>query len=216
MLDLLLKGIITGFILSIMVGPVFFVLLQTSIKRGIRSALALDLGVLLSDLVYVLIAYLFYSEVSALLSGDKQDVMKVVGGSLFLIYGTVTFFKRTKEPELDDEGNIKQTKTDYALLVLKGFLLNFANPMVIFYWISVISFGDRTDCEGLTRGEVISYYLVTLFLTFFAIDVLKIIGAKKLRPLVTEKILTSLNHLIGITFFLFGIYLVAKGLIGIM
>ncbi|MEY3438093.1 MAG: hypothetical protein RL265_678, partial [Bacteroidota bacterium] len=44
-----------------MIGPVFFVLLETSIRKGARAALALDLGVLLSDLVYILIAYVFYS-----------------------------------------------------------------------------------------------------------------------------------------------------------
>ena len=48
-MDLVLKGIVTGFILSIMVGPVFFVLLETSIKKGVRAALAFDLGVLLND-----------------------------------------------------------------------------------------------------------------------------------------------------------------------
>ena len=57
--DLILKGVVTGFVLSIMIGPVFFVLLETSIKKGVRAALALDLGVLLSDLLYILIAYVF-------------------------------------------------------------------------------------------------------------------------------------------------------------
>lgn len=199
-----------------MIGPVFFVLLQTSIKRGIRSALAFDLGVLISDLVYVLIAYLFYSEVSALLSGEKQDVMKIIGGALFLIYGVVTFFKKTKEPEIDDDGNLIQTSSDYVVLGLKGFLLNFANPMVIFYWISVISFGARTDCDGYSQGAIIFYYLLTIIITFFSIDVLKILGAKKLRPLVTDAILTALNHFIGITFAGFGIFLIIKGILGIM
>ena len=73
--DLILKGVVTGFILSIMIGPVFFVLLETSITKGIRAALALDFGVLLSDLLYILIAYVFYSEVASLGSKDNRLIM---------------------------------------------------------------------------------------------------------------------------------------------
>ena len=34
-----------------MIGPVFFLLLETSIRKGVRAALAFDCGVLLSDLI---------------------------------------------------------------------------------------------------------------------------------------------------------------------
>ncbi|MFN5982117.1 MAG: LysE family transporter, partial [Fluviicola sp.] len=70
MVELILKGVLTGFILSIMIGPVFFVLLETSIRKGVRAALAFDLGVLLSDLIYVLIAFIFSSEITKLTSGS--------------------------------------------------------------------------------------------------------------------------------------------------
>jgi threonine/homoserine/homoserine lactone efflux protein len=84
-----------------MIGPVFFVLLETSIRRGVRAALALDLGVLLSDLVYIMIAYVFYSEVSALNSGEKSGLLKIIGGSLFILYAFITFFKKVKEMKVD-------------------------------------------------------------------------------------------------------------------
>ena len=65
-MNLILKGIVTGFILSIMIGPVFFVLLETSIRKGIRAAIAFNIGVLLNDILYILIAYVFYSQVADL------------------------------------------------------------------------------------------------------------------------------------------------------
>ena len=71
-MDLLLKGLVTGFILSIMIGPVFFVLLETSIRRGVKAALWMDFGVLISDLVYILIAYVFYKEVEDLNAGGDD------------------------------------------------------------------------------------------------------------------------------------------------
>jgi len=212
--ELTLKGIVTGFILSIMIGPVFFVILETSIRRGVKAALALDLGVLISDLVYILIAYVFYSEVSGLINGENKGILKLIGGILFVVYGAFTFFKKPKEEKVDEVGNVVQNSSDYFMLALKGFLLNFANPLVIFYWFSVITMGAKNSEHAGTNENSILFFLGVILVTFFSFDLLKILGAKKLRPLVTEKLLVALNHLIGIVFFGFGIFLVIQGIIG--
>ena len=46
-----------GIILSFMVGPVFFVLLETSATRGFRAGFALDMEVVLADVLFLVIAY---------------------------------------------------------------------------------------------------------------------------------------------------------------
>ncbi|TXI82698.1 MAG: LysE family translocator [Crocinitomicaceae bacterium] len=214
MFELTIKGIVTGFILSIMIGPVFFVILETSIRRGVKAALALDLGVLISDLVYILIAYVFYSEVSGLINGENKGILKLIGGILFVIYGAFTYFKKPKEEKVDEVGNVVQNSSDYFMLALKGFLLNFANPLVIFYWFSVITMGAKNSEHAGTNENSILFFLAVILITFFSFDLLKILGAKKLRPLVTEKLLVALNHLIGIVFFGFGVFLVIQGIIG--
>ena len=211
MIDLTIKGIVTGFILSIMIGPVFFVLLETSIRKGARAALALDLGVLLSDLVYILIAYVFYSEVAALNSGEKSGLLKIIGGSLFMLFAFITFFKKVKEIKVDAVGKIVQKPSDYVMLSLKGFLLNLANPMVIFYWFSVMTLAEKNTNAPDNQEGSIFFFILVLLITFFSFDLLKIFGAKKLRPLVTHKVLVTLNRLIGIVFFGFGIFLIIKG-----
>lgn len=194
-----------------MIGPVFFVLLETSIRRGVRSALALDLGVLLSDLLYILIAYVFYSEVSALNSGEKSGLLKIIGGSLFLLYAFSTFFKKVKEIKVDALGKIVQKPSDYVMLSLKGFLLNLANPMVIFYWFSVMTLAEKNTNSTDNQDGSIFFFILVLLITYFSIDILKIFGAKKLRPLVTDKLLVTLNRLIGIVFFGFGVFLIIQG-----
>ena len=217
MLDLILKGIVTGFILSIMIGPAFFVLLETSIRKGVRSAIAFDIGVLFSDFIYILIAYVFYSQVASLTGdGKNNEHAKIIGGILFIIYGIVTFFKKLKAPQVDDEGNIIQNQKDYFLLFLKGFLLNFANPFVIFYWFSVMTLASKQSQSTISGGDStpIMYFIAVMLITFFSFDLLKIIGAKKLRPLVTDNLLKALNQLTGIVFLGFGIFLIIKIIIG--
>jgi threonine/homoserine/homoserine lactone efflux protein len=199
-----------------MIGPVFFVLLETSIRRGVRAAMAFDLGVLLSDVIYVLIAYIFYSQVSALMSGGNQGLLKLIGGVLFLVYGVITYFKKPKEMKVDEVGNVIHRSSDYIMLALKGFFLNFANPLVIFYWFSVITLGAKNASNTDPNDNSILFYIGIILITFFSFDLLKIFGAKKLRPLVTDKVLIILNHFIGIVFACFGIFLVAQGIMASM
>jgi len=215
LVELILKGIVTGFVLSIMIGPVFFILLETSIRKGARAALVLDFGVFLSDAVYILIAFVFYSEVSSLTKGDNQHILKIVGGILFIIYGLATFFKKPKDIKVDAIGNPVQKPGDYVMLALKGFLLNMANPLVIFYWFSVMTLGTKDAASNDPQEASILFFLGVILITFFSFDLLKIFGAKKLRPLVTDKLLIALNHLIGIVFVVFAIVLIIQGAMGV-
>lgn len=211
MLDILLKGIITGFILSIMIGPVFFLLLETSIRKGIRAAIAFDIGVLLSDVIYIVIALIFYSEVSKITSGEYGHIISIVGGIVLIIFGLVTLLKKPKEDKKEAE-QLNSQKKDMILLGLKGFLLNFANPGVIFYWITVIALGaDGKKSASNAIDESTYWYILIIMVTFFAVDLLKIFGAKKLRPFITEKVLVGLNRLIGLIIIGTGVLLVIKG-----
>lgn len=208
-IDLTLKGIVTGFVLSIMIGPVFFVLLETSITKGIKASLALDFGVLLSDLLYILIAYVFYSEVADLGSKDNRQVMNLIGGILFLGYGILNFLKKSHPKEDKTTLQAITNSKDILVLVFKGFLLNLANPMVIFYWFSIMTLAN-SYVETSSSDYPIFYFLSVIILTFFSIDLLKIMGAKYLRPLVTNRLLNGLNILIGIVFSAFGVFLIIR------
>lgn len=217
MVDLILKGVITGFILSVMIGPVFFVLLETSIRKGIRAGVALDVGVFVSDIIYILIAFLFYNEVKSLAEGQSRDVAKGIGGILFIGYGVITFFKTPKTVQLVAMKEREPSDwKEYRMLCLKGFLLNLANPLVIFYWFSVLSLGDSNQIEGLSSKVVLMLFISIILMTFFSIDLLKILGAKKLRPFITNKLMKALNQLIGIVFMLFGIVLLVQIIVGKM
>lgn len=214
-----------GFLLSVMIGPVFFVLLETSITKGVKSALVIDFGVLISDILYIIFASIFVDQIKSLGSGDNKIIFGFIGGIIFIGYGVYNLFKKQsniknlENPEvLELTASIAvmpfQTK-DYFLLGLKGFLLNLANPLVIFYWVSVLSLATQfSPLESNFPWEFI--FVTIVILTFFGIDVLKILVAKKLRPLVTPNFLDALNRLIGIIFSLFGVFLILQNFIKFM
>ena len=53
----ILSAIPFGFILAFTIGPVFFVLLETSATKGFKSALIFDLGVMLADAFFIIVAF---------------------------------------------------------------------------------------------------------------------------------------------------------------
>ena len=67
-MEIILNGIISGIVLAFLIGPVFFLILSTSINKGFRQASFLATGVMLSDAMYIVIAYFG----STLLVGNKE------------------------------------------------------------------------------------------------------------------------------------------------
>ena len=81
-----------GFLLSVMVGPVFFVLLETSAIKGFRAALVFDLGVIMADILFITIAY--FSSFRLLENLSNEPALYVFGGMILLVYGIIIVAKR--------------------------------------------------------------------------------------------------------------------------
>lgn len=209
-MEYILQAIGIGFLLSVMVGPVFFILLETSITKGTRAALLLDLGVFVSDIIYILFAFIFASQIKNFTdnAANNNMLLSVIGGALFLGYGLYSLLKK---PALTLQGNNKRSEVgnnNDVVLIMKGFMLNFVNPAVLFYWIGIIAQGNQVVDKG-SKSQLFIFVIIVL-LTYFGIDVLKILGAKVLRPFVTESLLKALNNFIGIVFIAFGLFLILK------
>lgn len=205
----IVKGIVTGMILSIMFGPTFFLLLETSIRKGIKPALVFDAGVLVSDIFYITIAFLFYHEVQHLTQGTNQEILKLIGGIVLIAFGLITIFKKQKNPDgVSEVISTVQNPRDYVMLFIKGLVLNLLNPVVIFYWFGVLTLAsNKLDVSGI--GMFV--FIVTILVTFFSIDILKIFGAEKLRPFITPGVLRQLNIIIGGILVIFGIVMIFRG-----
>jgi threonine/homoserine/homoserine lactone efflux protein len=72
----------------------------------------------------------------------------------------------------------------------------------------------KTSIMQGDQSSTVLLFISIILLSFFCFDLLKIIGAKKLRPLVTDKILKSMNQLTGFVFFSFGLFILIKILMG--
>jgi threonine/homoserine/homoserine lactone efflux protein len=192
-----------GFLLSFMVGPVFFVLLETSATKGFRAGFALDLGVVVADIFFLVIAY--FSSFQLLENLSNQPGLYVFGGVILLVYGLTTFFRsdfKEKKPKIYTKGS------DYLGLFVKGFLLNFINIGVLVFWLGVIIIvGPSLDNEPKRLitffGAMLGAYLVT--------DIFKILLAKQLRKKLTRDRIFWVKKGLGIILIICGLVLIIKG-----
>ena len=197
MTNAIIKGIGLGLMLAIAFGPSFFALLQTSIKNGLKSGIILALGIFLSDLIYVAIAYF---GATSLLSNDRNKFyIELVGGALLVVFGGYELFQKKA---LNESVAIKYEKS--SVTFVKGFLLNMFNPAVFFLWflwVSLISADikftkfDVLICLGSALGTVIST------------DILKAIIANRLRTVMTQKVQVFASRFLGLVLITIGINL---------
>lgn len=194
-----------GFFLSFMIGPVFFVLLETSATKGFRAAFVFDLGVIVADVFFIGIAY--FSSFQLLENLSNQPGLYVFGGMILTVYGLIVFIKGPKrDPSKADD--ILKYKTDYLMLFIKGFLLNFINIGVLVFWLGVIIIvGPSLDNDPnrfmVFFGTMIGAYLVT--------DVFKILLAKQLKRRLTPDIIRRIKKILGLILIICGIVLIVKG-----
>ncbi len=213
---ILINGIISGIILSFLIGPVFFVLLETSIKKGVKNAVFIDIGVIISDILYLLLAYFFAQKVNEILSDNVY--VKYIAAVVFITMGIVSILSRDKPKKkkqididevLNEEPIVKSRfrKRTAIALVLKGIGLNAINPGVLIYWIAACT--AATEKLHITENQMIYYFGATL-LTMFGIDLLKIYFARKLKTKMTPKMISNISVVIGIFFIVFGIMFVFR------
>ena len=78
MIQDILTAIPLGIFLSFLIGPVFFVLLETSAVKGFRAALVFDLGVVFADILFIIIAY--FSSYKLIESLKNDPAIFIFGG----------------------------------------------------------------------------------------------------------------------------------------
>ena len=207
MLQDIFSGIPLGIFLSFMIGPVFFVLLETSAVKGFRAAFVFDLGVVTADIVFISLAY--FSSYRLILKIKNDPAIYIFGGILMLSYGLVSYLKIKKATKnLDENVILEITKNNYWSLFLKGFLLNFINVGVLLFWFLVlITFGPKLELE---TSRMLLFF-TTVITTYLLVDIGKIILAKQLKSKMTPINILKIKKLISVLLIVFGLVLMFQG-----
>ena len=207
MIEDIILGIPLGILLCFMIGPVFFVLLETAAIKGFRAALVFDLGVVTADLVFIAIAY--FSSYRLINNIKDEPALFIFGGLIMVTYGIISFLKQKKAiKKLDFKDQIELIKKNYAGLFVKGFLLNFINVGVLGFWLLIfITFGPQLEL----KTSRLATFFTSIIATYLVVDIIKILLAKRLKSKMTTANILKIKQVTSILLIVFGITIMLQG-----
>lgn len=197
-MEIIIKGIVSGIVLALLIGPVFFAIIQTSIERGFWSGVLVAIGVALSDTMYIILSYLGLSQLFT--SQTAQMYLGYIGGAILLCFGVYYLFVKGRRLTNYSLEHI-ETKSPYRLMA-KGFIINGLSPMVLIFWIGTVSIA--TSELGYTSTAKAFMFFGSIVITVFITDIFKAKLADKLRALLTSRLITLLNIVLGCVLAFFG------------
>lgn len=203
------EAFLVGFGMAFMIGPVFFMLIKTSILKGAKAAISFDFGVILGDIFFMLVAY-FGSK--SLLEKIKDDPrLFLIGGLILIVYGLITYLDKSNKKDADETSEVEIPKSNnYFKLALKGFMLNFINVGVLAGWLGVIVIvGPTLDMNP----TYMFWYFATIILGYAVTDLFKILLAKQLKNKLTPLVIYRIKKGMGIFLIFFGALIMLKSFI---
>ena len=207
MIEAIISGIGFGLVLTFLTGPVFFALIKTSIEKGFQAGVALALGVVCSDMVFVG-AILFGSQYFDVTRHDKI-VAGVVGSIILFAIGIYYIFKKAQTSYSTTVP--VPTRLHRAGYFLKGFLMCIFNPTILFHWTIVIGAASTVYHEGIHNRQLkIGIMFLTILIVQFGLDTTKAFYADKLRERISVKFIHRLNEVAGIALIIASLVLLDK------
>lgn len=199
-MEAIVKGVVSGLVLAVLVGPVFFTLIQTSIERGFKSGFYVAIGISLSDALCIVVAYLGISLIN---SPGFRIYLSYFGGAILLGFGIYYLFIKSRKPVNYNPEHIEERSP--IRLMAKGFVINGFNPMVLFFWITTMGVATAL---GYTSPGMAAIFFGSIVITVFVTDVIKAKLSDKLRVLLTARTMKIMNLLVGLVMFGFGLKLI--------
>lgn len=197
-MEIILNGVISGVVLALLVGPVFFTILQTSIERGFGSGALVAVGVSLSDAFYITLTYLGVYRLFD--NGTFREYLAYFGGIVLLTFGIYYLFVKSRKAGVISREQV-QVSNPWKLIA-KGFIINGLSPMVLIFWLGTV--GLATTKFGYATPQKAVPYFASIVSTVLLTDILKAKVADKLRRLLTPRFIRNLNILLGFVLLIFG------------
>ena len=200
----IIEGILFGLTLTILLGPIFIVLTQIALEKGLKPGLVAGTGIWVSDFIIITVCYIFIYQIKKTVeTEDFKFWLGLCGGALLIGFGLASMFKKVR---INDEYQ-RFSARNYLEFWLKGFLVNTVNPFTFIFWIGVIStyvIGRNISTQNTLL------FLGSIMVTIIITDSLKVILAKGIRHRLKVRHIRNFSIVAGVGLISFGIFLIYK------
>ena len=204
----ILSAIPFSFLLAVSAGPIFFIVIETSISKGIRAALSVDLGAVLADLVFIGIVFLGTKPLLQSIQDNPRWFL--FGGILLASFAIISIVKNHKERStISNNDHAQVTATNLLSYLAKGFFVNLINMGALLFWLGMfVYFGPKYDMD---TNKVITFFS-TILIGYLIIGLVKIILAKQLKTRLTPRRIYTLKQAVNVLLVAFGMFFMFQGL----
>lgn len=135
-IDLVLKGLLIGFLASAPMGPVGILCVQRTLNKGRWYGFVTGIGASISDFIYALITGFGMSFVMDLVNNPKNLFILKLSGSIILLLFGIHCFRSNPTKNMHISGN---QKGSYFYNGLTAFWVTFLNPLIIFLFMAAFA-----------------------------------------------------------------------------
>ena len=201
-LELLIRGVLAGLIISAPVGPVNVLVVQRTIAKGCMAGLVAGLGAAFADTLYGSIAGFSITFVIRFLILE-QFWIRLAGGCLLILIGI--WYYRRQPQGLGKQKDGEAEGSDFAV----AFLLNLTNPTTVLSFLVVLAVlglgGHRPSwlslmlVAGIFCGAMLWWTTLSMVVSHF-------------RDRFNDRTMSLMNHIAGLAIGGFGILMIMLGL----
>ncbi|WKE66507.1 LysE family translocator [Gallaecimonas kandeliae] len=154
-----LSFFIAIYIFCLTPGPGVFAILGRALAKGAGACLWLGLGMILSDILYLLAACFGLAAIASHFSGLFLGIR--LAGAAYLLYLAYRMWTAKPAPPADGHPG----RGDGAFSFVQGMLISLSNPKAILFYLAFLpSFMDLTALTGQDIALVVALTFTGLFL----------------------------------------------------
>ncbi|BDU50703.1 LysE family translocator [Haliovirga abyssi] len=192
------KGLTTGLLLQMAIGPVFVFIAKISLQNGATTALSAVIAVTIVDYIYIILAIMgvgkiLEEEKTKRIVGFISSVILIIFGLLMIVKG-ISFMPKNIQVEIINSG-LKQS-------FILAFILTISNPLTIVFWTSI--FTAKMIEYSMGKKELIVFGIASGLATFLFLGLCVII-LSFMKTMIPEKVIQILNILVGLLLIVYGI-----------
>lgn len=203
---MIIKGIFTGLAYGLLLGPLFFLVLETTLKRGFSFGLALVGGAFVSDQLLVFGSWQFSAQVAQAVQAPWfQPVFGGVGGLILAGFGLPHVLPHSSNVEAKPRLKLFSERRWAAFL--QGFLVNMINPSNWLFWLGLAA-STHADAQ-VTHAETGAFLYGAAF-TLFTTDLIKLSLAGRLGQWLTPQVVRQIARGSGFILIGLGLWIFVK------
>lgn len=166
----LLKGALSGLAYGMLLGPLFFLSIRTTLKYGMKPGITQVAGAFSSDIMLIMTSWWSADKLEELASNHAyQNGFGIVASLILFVLGLSALVPRKRE--LGRDLNEKRPVLKHRYAFLQGFSVNTSNPSNWIFWLGVAT---AAHADAPDNDEIfVRLFMLAAVFTLFCSDLSK-------------------------------------------